>query len=218
VKRPPGSKVGSPETVTQRSSPDQVLGSLAEAGQSLRHAREAELVVLLPVPVGGHLEQALEARLARLALLLGLLARGDVDAEADHAAVARLAVGDQQPVLVAVQELVVALVGVQVVVDARAHVLLLGEPGARLEAAAEVRPRDVGIAGAGDEEVRDLGVDLAEAAVAEDEAVIGPVEDDARLEVVGGSDHLVEASLGLLEQGLDLDDAGLEVVHVRRAE
>jgi hypothetical protein len=48
-----------------------------------REVCEAQLLVLLPVPVGGHLGEAAEALLARLQLLFRLAAGRDVDHEQD---------------------------------------------------------------------------------------------------------------------------------------
>ena len=64
-------------------------------GMTLRKISETEFAVLLPIPVGGHFEQALEALLTLEKRHFGSLASRDVEAKPDHSAARRFAIGDQ---------------------------------------------------------------------------------------------------------------------------
>src|SRR6185295_15677919 len=72
-------------------------GDAAAAAFTAARGNEAQLRVLLPVPVARQIGEAAETRLALAQRLLRLLVRGDVERKGDHSAVGQSLVRDQQP-------------------------------------------------------------------------------------------------------------------------
>src|SRR5450759_4582830 len=106
---------------------------------------QAKFAVLLPVPVGRHLQQALETLLTIEKRPFGFFSARDIDTKSDDAAIGCPAIGYQQPRVLALQKLIVALVGVQMIFHPRAHIGFFIDIILTLESAPEIGAHNVRI-------------------------------------------------------------------------